>query len=345
MIELHGPCKTDIRLEIKGNVKAPLGLDGDRWIYFKNIDRFKMFGHGTLDGQGILAWKKNNCAQDPNCKPLPISVRFNSVNNSIIQDVTLLNSKNFNFNLLNCHNMIFKQLTILAPENSLNTDGIHVGRSSGIKIMNSKIAVGDDCISIGDGTRNLNITGVICGPGHGISIGSLGKYEDEQPVSGIYVSKCKIFNTDQGVRIKTWPDLEDNVASNMRFEDIRMDNVSIPILINQVYCPSGLCVSKDASKVKISNVIFKNIKGTSSSPIGVKLRCSDGLPCENVKLINIDIRYIHNQAPSLTEYTNVNPIFTATNVHPNPNSNPHPNPNSNPNPNPKPIRMLMFENK
>ncbi|XP_065861293.1 exopolygalacturonase-like [Euphorbia lathyris] len=328
MVELTGPCKTDMRLEIKGTLKAPIDLDGDRWISFKGIDRFKIFGHGTLDGQGSLAWKKNNCAKDPNCDPLPISVRFNSVNNSIIQDVTSVNSKNFNFNLLNCHNMLFNQITVIAPESSINTDGIHVGRSSEIRIMNSKIGTGDDCISIGDGTRNLNITGVICGPGHGISIGSLGRYENEQPVTGIYVSKCKISNTDQGIRIKTWAALQPNVASNLHFEDIVMDNVSIPILIDQLYCPSGECNNKGASKVKINDVSFKNIRGTSSSPTGVKLQCSSGLPCQNVDLININIKYNGNQAPAKIEYTNVKPKFIGTHHPPT---------------KPIPIRMLMFQ--
>ncbi|AQK82041.1 Pectin lyase-like superfamily protein [Zea mays] len=92
------------------------------------------------------------------------------VNNGEVSGVTLLNSKFFHMNMYQCKDMLIKDVTVTAPGDSPNTDGIHMGDTSGITITNTVIGVGDDCISIGPGTSKVNITGVTCGPGHGIFI-------------------------------------------------------------------------------------------------------------------------------------------------------------------------------
>uniref|UniRef100_A0A7N0VFW4 Uncharacterized protein n=1 Tax=Kalanchoe fedtschenkoi TaxID=63787 RepID=A0A7N0VFW4_KALFE len=43
------------------------------------------------------------------------------------------------------------------------------------------------------------------------------------------------------------------------------------------------------SKVKISNVSFKNIWGTTTTREAVNLICSKGFPCQNVEVGNIDL--------------------------------------------------------
>ncbi|KAJ1381115.1 Pectin lyase fold/virulence factor [Sesbania bispinosa] len=278
-----------------------------QWVKFTHVNFLTLSGSGTFDGQGTMAWSQNNCAKTKNCKKLSMNFGFGFLNNTIVRDITSKDSKNFHVNVLECNNITFTNFNIISPENSPNTDGIHVGRSTQVNITNSKIATGDDCISLGDGSEQVNVFNVTCGPGHGISVGSLGKYQNEEPVKGFTVRNCTLNNTDNGVRIKSWPGTPGTTTvSDMHFEDITVINVKNPIIIDQEYCPWNQCTKEAPSKVKISNVTFKNIVGTSASEEGVILVCSSGVPCENVVLSNVDLTF--NGAMATAKIANVKPI-------------------------------------
>ena len=159
--------------------------------------------------------------------------------------------------------MQFRHVTITAPADSPNTDGIHIGHSSQISITHANIGTGDDCISISDGNQDVSANQVTCGPGHGISIGSLGKNKNEQPVLGIRVTGATLSNTDNGVRIKTWPSSNSGVASDIHFEDIVMKNVGNPIIIDQNYCPNNQCSNKVITNITNIYTNF-DVKGKKS---------------------------------------------------------------------------------
>lgn len=50
--------------------------------------------------------------------------------------------------------------------------------------------------------------------------------------------------------------------------------------------------------VKISNVLYKNITGTSATKGAISLACSNSVPCEGVKVEGVDLRYGNNEAQS-----------------------------------------------
>lgn len=255
-----------------------------------------------------MAWALNNCGKKGIC--VGYNFIFNGVTNSQVQYITSLNSKNFHVVVLSCTNLSFKGFTSTAPATSPNTDGLHIARSQTIQVIGSHFSTGDDCISIGDGSQQINITSVTCGPGHGISIGSLGLYPNEQPVSGIYVQHSSLSNTQNGLRIKTWANKYPGSASDIHFRNITMVNVQNPVIIDQEYCPNGKCNNKETSKVKISNVSFQDVTGTSASPIAVTITCSSLFPCQNVQLNNIGLTY--SGGVSKSQCTNVHPIITGT---------------------------------
>lgn len=77
------------------------------------------------------------------------------------------------------------------------------------------------------------------------SVGSLGRYWNEGDVSGLVVRDCTMTGTSNGIRIKTWANSPgSSAATNMTFENIVMNNVTNPIIIDQAYCPFSSCTSK-----------------------------------------------------------------------------------------------------
>ncbi|KAF8387723.1 hypothetical protein HHK36_026377 [Tetracentron sinense] len=294
-VTFAGPCSnpTPIVVQVMGTVIASTDISeysSAEWVTFEHLNGLVVTGGGTFDGQGAAVWKYNDCHNHANCQLLPTSIKFNSVTNGIVRQIKSVNSKSFHMAITNCQNFNAHHLHITAPGESPNTDGIHISSSSAVRVSRAAIGTGDDCISIGQGATNISIYKVTCGPGHGISVGSLGKYSNEKDVRGISVKNCTLSNTDNGVRIKTWPGSPPSQASSFYFEDIVMNNVKNPIIIDQQYCAKSSCDSKP-SRVKVSDVHYKNIRGTSASNVAVKIMCSQQFPCQNVQLFNINLKY------------------------------------------------------
>ncbi|KAK4265803.1 hypothetical protein QN277_026808 [Acacia crassicarpa] len=316
-ISFSGPCKGNQspKIEIAGTLKAlssPRAFQSSDWIVFEDLNRVNLTGingMAMLDGQGSKSWTNSNCHKTKNC---PSSLKFENVSYGTVSNINLIDSKFFHVQIYMCDNINLSKLNIKAPANSPNTDGIHISHSSNVNITSSIIGVGDDCVSIIQGVRNVTINGLTCGPGHGISIGSLGTFEDEKEVSNIIVQDSTLVETDNGLRIKAWPDKYPGKASYIFFSHITMDNVENPIIIDEQYqCDPENCKAKP-SLVKLSNIFFSNINGTSSSPIGVDLRCSRKFPCENVVLDNVDLKM--EGKPVTSRCVSVKPSYVGKNA-------------------------------
>ncbi|KAF9679272.1 hypothetical protein SADUNF_Sadunf07G0122700 [Salix dunnii] len=298
-VQFNGPCKNNaIVVRIDGSLLAPTDYrvigNAASWISFLHVDGVSVSG-GILDGHGSGFW---SCKQSgKNCPSGATTLSLSNSKNIVISGLHSLNSQMFHIVVNGCRNVRIQGVKITASGNSPNTDGIHVQLSSGVKILNSKIGTGDDCVSVGAGTTNLWIENVVCGPGHGISIGSLGKDLKEPGVQNVTVKTVTFIGTQNGLRIKTWGRPSNGFVRNVLFQHAIMNNVQNPIVIDQNYCPDNKNCPGQASGVKISGVTYRDIHGTSATKVAVKFDCSKRSPCTGIRMENVRLTY-NNQPAS-----------------------------------------------
>ncbi|KAF7068513.1 hypothetical protein CFC21_074261 [Triticum aestivum] len=295
-ITLSGPCRSSIVFKVKGTLIAPPSMsawsenDRRRWIFLQRITGLTVNGGGTINGNGEIWWK-NSCKTNKAlpCKGAPTALTFHLCTNLKVENLKLVNSQQIHVSVQDCSNVHLARLSITAPGTSPNTDGIHITHSKYVQVRDCLVKTGDDCISIENGTHNLHVTKVICGPGHGISIGSLGDGNSRAEVSHIYIDTVRLYGTTNGARIKTWQG-GSGYAKDIVFQNMIMDNVQNPIIIDQNYCDSAKPCRSQNSAVEVRDVAFKNIRGTTISKDAIKLSCSKDLPCSGIALENIDLK-------------------------------------------------------
>ncbi|CAI9108333.1 OLC1v1007903C1 [Oldenlandia corymbosa var. corymbosa] len=294
-VEFSGiACKSSgITLRIDGTLVAPSDYNVlgriNTWIKFERTNGLSILG-GTIDGQGAGLWACKNTHK--HCPRGTQSLGVYNSNNVLVNGLTSLNSQFFHIIIDGCNNIRLIGMTISAPAESPNTDGIHVQSSSGVTIMNSHIATGDDCISLGPGCSNVWAESINCGPGHGISIGSLGSSVQEPGVQNVTVRTVTFTGTLNGLRIKTWAKPSNGFVRGVLFQHATMVNVQNPIIIDQNYCAKGTgrC-SGQASGVRISDVTYQDIHGTSATQVAVDFDCSKKYPCSGITLQDVHLSY------------------------------------------------------
>ncbi|KMZ64029.1 Polygalacturonase, family GH28 [Zostera marina] len=301
-VKFQGPCKnTNIIIQIDGTLVAPSNYKGagDDWIVFYQVDGVSIQG-GTLDGQGAALWK---CKEsNKNCPTGWKNLLFDNSKNIVVNGLTSKNSKQFHIVIRSSERAMLKGVTVIAPGDSPNTDGISVQGSSDVTIRNANIKTGDDCISISEGARNVWAEHIACGPGHGISIGSIGKTYSEKGVENVTVKNTVFTGSENGLRIKTWGRPSTAFVRGVIFQESIMKNVKNPIIINQDYCPHSKNCPNQNSGVKVSDITYDDIQGSSASSVAVKFDCSKSNPCNGILTKNIKLTYHGGKAKSSCKY-------------------------------------------
>ncbi|KAL6571835.1 hypothetical protein OROHE_002704 [Orobanche hederae] len=315
-ISFSGPyCQHNIVFQLDGTIIAPKssspwGSGGLlQWLEFSKLDGLTIKGSGLIDGNGAVWWQSSPFDDDHSKSIVPLNdttaqltlkssaggrmpsikptaVRFYGSFNVTVTGITIQNSPQCHLKFDNCIGVSVYNFSVSSPGDSPNTDGIHLQNSKDVLIRSSNLACGDDCVSIQTGCTNVYIHNVNCGPGHGISIGGLGKANTKACVSNITVRDIIMHNTMNGVRIKTWQGGSGSVQG-VQFSNIQVSEVQFPIVIDQYYCDKTKC-KNETSAVSLSEINYENIRGTYTVK-PVHFACSDNMPCTDVTLTNIKL--------------------------------------------------------
>ncbi|GFY88273.1 pectin lyase-like superfamily protein [Actinidia rufa] len=288
-----GPCADKLIIQIDGTIVAPdepNNWDPKNpriWLDFSNLNGVIFQGGGVIDGSGSKWWAASCKRNKSNpCKGAPNALTIDSSSAVKVKGLTIRNSQQMHFVISRCESVRLTDIQISAPGDSPNTDGIHITGSTNVVLENCKIGTGDDCVSIVNGSSGIKMKTIYCGPGHGISIGSLGKDNSTGIVTKVVLDTAFLRKTTNGLRIKTWQGGSGYVSS-VRYQNVRMEDVSNPIIIDQFYCDSLVTCKKPA--VEINGIMYRNITGTSKSAKAMKFACSNTFPCKHIVLNNINL--------------------------------------------------------
>lgn len=312
------PIRPAYIIDDEGNERLYSAFEGEAVRAYESlihgdwIENVNIIGQGTIDGNGYNStwwteeWKKSEQAR-------PRLVYLNQCKNIRFHGITGQNSASWTFHPIFSENIDFLDLTINSPELGPNTDGMDPEGCDGVRIIGCRFSTGDDCIAIKSGKRELAeaynrpairhvIRNCYMHYGHGaVVLGS----EIGAGVRELSVSQCYFHNTERGVRIKTRRGRGKLcVLDELTFENIKMDGVQTPFVINMFYnCGVGgndeyvwsreLCAVDDNTPY-IGSIAFKNIDCVNTECIAGFF---DGLPerpIKSVKLENVRVHFSEN---------------------------------------------------
>gem|GEM_PF-1339673 len=222
---------SNINLDVAGGAtlemlaKSQYGSGSTDFISANNVSNTEISGSGIIDGNGSTWWS------DPSSSR-PFLVNIQNSSTVAVDNITLENSPMEHLTFNNTSNVTINGITISAPSNSPNTDGIDPSGSNYL-IENSTISTGDDDIAIkpqNAACNNIVINNMTIGSGHGISVGG----QTNDGLNGMTVSNITFNGTSNGLRLKAGAGYG-GLVQNVSYSHITMTNVAMPIAITSFY--------------------------------------------------------------------------------------------------------------
>ena len=301
-------------------------------IYAEDAENITITGRGTIDGQGQVWWKRQWLAlpkkgMEPAKTPEEVAearkiangrpqlIQLVRCKDVVIEKVNLVNSASWTIHPLLCEFVRVDGVTIHNPVPSPNTDGINPESCRNVQIVNSRIDVGDDCVTLKSGMNeagrrmgrpdeNITITNCVMLKGHGgVTIGS----EMSGGVRNVVVSNCVFQGTDAGIRIKSQRG-RGGVVEGLTVSNIVMQDVLSAFTITMFYMGSdkpGDIFPVGEGTPRFRDFHFNNITARGSRTAGqvtglremaiedvtfrdVHIQAETGLTCTNAKGVVFD---------------------------------------------------------
>jgi polygalacturonase len=268
-----------------------------------NAEKIAITGGGTIDGNGESWWVQARATHNAGVVGAvqfrPRLVVFDHCKHIRMEGITVQNSPSWQVVPYYTDDMTIRNVRILAPQHSPNTDAIDPFSSSNMIIDHVYADVGDDNIAIKSGiinspgpdapSKNITITDCEFMHGHGLSIGS----EIAGGAQNIHAERIHFKGTDQGIRIKANRDRGADV-SNISFKDITMEDVKTSILISEYYpkaMPEGEVAAEPVQRLTplFHNITIENVKSVNSAWAGVIVGLPES-PVKDIVLKNVDIQ-------------------------------------------------------
>jgi polygalacturonase len=267
-----------------------------------NAHDLAITGEGVIDGNGESWWQMARTVKNAGVlgieHPRPKLVVFDHCKHIRVEGVTIQNSPMWQLVPYYSDDVIIRNIKVLAPVHSPNTDAIDPFSSSHVVIDHVFADVGDDDIAIKSGpinspgpddpSRDITITDCTFKHGHGLSIGS----EIAGGAQNIRAERIHFEGTDNGIRVKANRD-RGNDVSHLFFRDIDMKDVRNALIISEYYpkvLPPATETAQPITRLtpRFHDIVLENVTATGSQSAGAIVGLPEA-PVAGVVLKNVKI--------------------------------------------------------
>jgi polygalacturonase len=280
---LVGPLRLTSRLDLHLSAGAVLKLlpreqgypsDSSRYaslLSASGASDLRIGGPGRIDGQGEAWWRAYRAKELSLRRPQLILL--DDCERVELSGFTSINPPNTHVALRLCRDVTIRDVTLEAPDDSPNTDGLNLSGKNYL-IERCRISTGDDNIVVlthsGRGwpspvCENFVIRDCALGFGHGLSIGSY----TGGGIRGILAERITFDATTSGIRMKADRD-RGGLVENLVYRDITMRGVKNPVFISSHYPKEPRSPDLDEARPitertpRWKNILIENLRAEGS---------------------------------------------------------------------------------